>query len=271
MLTPTLESIIKKWSNTTFILPIEEISQDLLSVYGYDDLIDIEFEYIVEQIAKELNTTEKSTSYLNEILDRNLFPKIDCILAILKNPYELTNDLTAFVNTVLVCNDMPICEEELIMMPTHYIERGLYAINKLLPKDMDLRDIYWNSNIQHYIFICYDQDSLYMLPKMIDYMEEDLFNAMLKSDQVRSTIRKNNFKLRGIIHEIVNEINSEADNVRISIQEDNQNNIVESFMVIIEDNSDISESDRFVIKKYLQSYIYKKFYKYLMPEPEEFS
>ena len=193
-----LVEVINGWKIRDFLLPIEDIARDLYTVYSYDEIQDLEFEYLASKVAKVLGF-DGSDKYI-KVLDNSFFPKLDCILAVAKNPYELLDDVIAFVNAVLVCNDAPICGEDIVEVSPHFIERGLYALNKILPSDMDLHDVFWSANIQRYIFTCYGNDSFYMLPRMIQHMEDDMFNAVLKSDDIRNTMKTTVNALRELAH-----------------------------------------------------------------------
>lgn len=263
-----LVKVIEGWKAKDFLLPIEQVSKDLFTVYTYEELQDLEFEYLASQVAKVLGFSE-SDKYV-KVLDDNFFPKLDCILALLKNPYELLDDVIAFVNTILVCNDAPICGEDIVLVPTHFIERGLYAINKILPKDMELHDVYWSSNIQHYIFTCFSADSCYMLPKMIQHLEDDMFNSVLKSDDIRKDMRNQNIRLRELAHGIVQEIKTDTDEVVTAMDKESQENIINNFLDVINSNDNMSEPDKLAMMKYIKNYVYKRFYRQLTPKIEEF-
>lgn len=235
---------------------METIAEELYDQFGYDTIIDLELEWLAAQVAKQLPT--EFTMEKQEVIDTSFFPKLDCILALIKNPYEVTNDLFAFVNTILVCNDKPICGVEIEYVPPRYIEHGIETINKILPKDMNIADVYWHSNIQKYMFHCYSNDSNYILPDTLLYLENDFLDSALKNDNIRSKMKSRNNKLRPLIAELIDTISKRIDNIRERILVDDHNqDIITTILDLIEESSDFSASDELAIRKCIMCYLYK--------------
>lgn len=171
----TLEDLI----TSTEQLPIEELAELLKKHYTFEELLEIEPEFIMQAILKyDKNLNEDS-------LPPFLFEKLSALVAILNQPFLITQSLEAFYNTILVCNNLPSGEtdnSDIKVLPSCYIPRTLLAINTILPDDMDLTSMSLHPNIKNYIFDCYyHEDAILLDPILADLQELYLYSKFNKA------------------------------------------------------------------------------------------
>ena len=236
------KEVVDKWSASGFDLPIEEIAKDLDDAYDFDELTDLESEFIFQQIP------EASPSFMN---------KISAIIAINVNPSEYFTDLIGFANVVCVCNDTPMPDINVGTIPSRYIERTLDVINKITPPDMEMDDAYFCSNIQNYIFQCYILDSLYVLPLQLrrTYGESFLVTSGLPVE-TQTMVRKN----YEILDNIDTVLENDIDNVKAKLKD--EPGADSSTVGLLEGLGELG-LDGFMleqINQYISNQMYTKFY-----------
>jgi hypothetical protein len=160
--------------NPASYYPIEKICGILYKEYSYDEMCELEAEFILQHIFKyhpEIDPKGADTKFIE---------KLYAIPAILSKPMLVTESLLAFYNTVMVCNDVPsgVTEEEDITdVPARFIHRTFLAVDAMLPEDMDFNDMYLYPNIKRWIFEMHKKDDEIILPPVLDNLQEEYLGS----------------------------------------------------------------------------------------------
>lgn len=251
---PNIESLISVMDQ-----PIEKIMKVLHDMFPHDaseetpehlgfgkELLELEPEFILEQVGKKIQ----------EIPD--LFKeKIHAGLAIIVNPLEITQDLHAFMNTVLICNDSPINVDDGDLVPFYYISRTFQAVKEISNGLWDLSKAYLHENIKKYIMNCFEENDAWLLPDSLEYMENVYYESFFNSDRTAA------FKTRAVemrvigkaIKELVNERRGE---MVVQISSDKDTFLDKIFTDDLESKMDHIKYK--MLHLYMMDYIYTTFY-----------
>jgi len=148
---------------------IEVIYNALRKTYTHDQLYQLEAEFILQHLCSFWKIDR-------EKVDERFAEKIYGVLAIVLNPLEVTQDLSAFINTCLLANDEATIPGDGELVPSRYIPRMIDAVNAILPDDQDFHDVFWQDNITKFIVACYDAENNRVLDDEIAYMDDIYLN-----------------------------------------------------------------------------------------------
>ena len=247
--------IVEKWKLGNYHFTIEEIADDLRTVFTEEQLRDLEPNYIGFSIAKR---------YPSETIPAEFLNKTAAIIAINVNPYEYTSDLIAFANMTTVCNDVSLMDINVNIVPSRYISRTLSAVQKITPKNYDFDSVFFHNDIQNYIFQCYYRDSFYLLD---DRLVESYNMPFLNNSELPPAATKTILDLRPLTGDVKKFID-ENTNSKL-FEEEDQKKAIEDMLdgLLAEDN--ISGFIKEQLRKFAMNYMYDKYYGVLYSKIKE--
>lgn len=183
------DALAKDIKEDNYKLTIEGIHHILSKQYNYNQLRELEAEFVLENILKrhpDINEDDIDTLFIE---------KLYAIPAILNMPHLILQSLLAFFNTCLVCNDMPSGVEDLEdihMLSPRDFHRMFLAVDTMLPDDMFFDEMYIYPNVKRYMYACHKEYDHILLPPPYDiYQNEFLdFSYSVSQRNVYKEFRK---------------------------------------------------------------------------------
>ncbi len=162
-----LNALAKDCFDMNSHMPIEDICDILYLQYTYDEIRVMEAEFILQALKR---------MHPDKEMDSLFIEKLYAIPAILNNPVVLTMSLSSFFNAVCICNDIP-AGMDVHDLPSRYLPRAVYAINRMLPDDMDFNETYLYTNVKAYIFNMYRKEDCPILDPCFSYLQREFNTA----------------------------------------------------------------------------------------------